>query len=106
MKTRKKSVKEGRTTNFSWFFFYIDWEQRKLGETVQIVMGQSPDGATYSDKPSKYILVQGNADLENGWVKPRVWTTQKTKIGEAGDLIRVDRKKRLTSHESNDKDEN
>ena len=42
------------------------WEQRKLGETVQIVMGQSPDGATYSDKPSKYILVQGNADLENG----------------------------------------
>ena len=63
------------------------WEQRKLGETVQIVMGQSPDGATYSDKPSKYILVQGNADLENGWVKPRVWTTQKTKIGEAGDLI-------------------
>ena len=54
-----------------------DWEQRKLGETVQIVMGQSPDGATYSDKPSKYILVQGNADLENGWVKPRVWTTQK-----------------------------
>ena len=31
MKTRKKSVKEGRTTNFSWFFFYIDWEQREFG---------------------------------------------------------------------------
>ena len=37
MKTRKKSVKEGRTTNFSWFFFYIDWEQRKLGELVKEV---------------------------------------------------------------------
>ena len=63
------------------------WEQRKLGENVPIIMGQSPDGSTYSDKPSDYILVQGNADLENGWVKPRVWTTQKTKLGSAGDLI-------------------
>ena len=50
-------------------------------------MGQSPDGSTYSDDPSKYILVQGNADLENGWVKPRVWTSQVTKRADAGDLI-------------------
>ena len=50
-------------------------------------MGQSPDGATYSDVPSDYILVQGNADLKNGWVCPRIWTTQKTKTAEAGDLI-------------------
>ena len=63
------------------------WEQRKLGEVAPIVMGQSPDGSTYSDTPSVYILVQGNADLENGWVKPRVWTTQKTKYANAGDLI-------------------
>lgn len=67
--------------------FTDPWEQRKLGESVLIIMGQSPDGSTYSDKPSDYILVQGNADLENGWVKPRVWTTQKTKCGSAGDLI-------------------
>ncbi len=63
------------------------WEQRKLGESVQITMGQSPDGSTYSDEPSDYILVQGNADLQNGWVKPRVWTTQITKKAYAGDLI-------------------
>ena len=63
------------------------WEQRKLGDIVQITMGQSPDGSTYSDVPSDYILVQGNADLDNGWVKPRIWTTQKTKTADAGDLI-------------------
>ena len=63
------------------------WEQRKLGDTTQIIMGQSPDGSTYSDFPTDYILVQGNADLENGWVKPRIWTTQKTKYAVAGDLI-------------------
>ena len=50
-------------------------------------MGQSPDGSTYSEEPSDYILVQGNADLKDGWVYPRIWTTQKTKTAQAGDLI-------------------
>lgn len=67
--------------------FTNDWEQRKLGEVAKITMGQSPDGSTYSDTPSDYILVQGNADLKNGWVSPRIWTTQKTKTADAGDLI-------------------
>ena len=67
--------------------FTDPWEQRKLGKICQITMGQSPDGSTYSDTPSDYILVQGNADLKDGWVSPRIWTTQKTKTAEAGDLI-------------------
>ena len=67
--------------------FTDTWEQRKLGDVVQITMGQSPDGSTYSDEPSDYILVQGNADLQNGWVCPRIWTTQITKKADAGDLI-------------------
>ena len=50
-------------------------------------MGQSPDGSTYSEEPSDFILVQGNADLKDGWVYPRIWTTQKTKTAQAGDLI-------------------
>ena len=52
-----------------------------------MTMGQSPDGTTYSEVPLGYILVQGNADLNNGWVCPRTWTTQKTKTAEKGDLI-------------------
>ena len=67
--------------------FTEDWEQRKLGEICQVTMGQSPDGSTYSETPSDYILVQGNADLKDGWVSPKIWTTQKTKTADAGDLI-------------------
>lgn len=67
--------------------FTDTWEQRKLGDIVQITMGQSPNGETYSEEPSTYILVQGNADLNNGWVVPRVWTTQLTKQADKGDLI-------------------
>lgn len=65
----------------------ITWEQRKLSEICQVTMGQSPDGSTYSETPSDYILVQGNADLKEGWVSPRIWTTQKTKTADVGDLI-------------------
>ncbi|WP_462350555.1 restriction endonuclease subunit S [Fusobacterium varium] len=67
--------------------FTDDWEQRKLGDECQITMGQSPDGTTYSEEPSDYILVQGNADLKDGWVFPRIWTTQKTKTAQSGNLI-------------------
>ncbi len=63
------------------------WEQRKLGEVVEITMGQSPSSKNYTENPSDYILVQGNADMKNGHVVPRVWTTQITKQAEKGDLI-------------------
>ena len=63
--------------------FDDEWEQHKLGEECRITMGQSPNGTTYSEVPSDYILVQGNADLKNGWVFPRIWTTQKTKTAQA-----------------------
>ena len=67
--------------------FTDDWEQRKLGETVQITMGQSPGGENYTENPKDYILVQGNADMKNGKVVPRVWTTQVTKKADPEDII-------------------
>ena len=63
------------------------WENVKLTEVAPIVMGQSPDSKNYTDNPNDYILVQGNADMQNGRVVPRVWTTQITKLAEKGDLI-------------------
>ncbi|TXR78295.1 restriction endonuclease subunit S [Bacillus sp. BF9-10] len=63
------------------------WEQRKLGEVVNITMGQSPNGVNYTENPDDHILVQGNADIKNGWVVPRVWTTQVTKSADKGDII-------------------
>ncbi|URJ86585.1 restriction endonuclease subunit S [Pasteurella multocida] len=63
------------------------WEQRKLGNVVEIIMGQSPSSEYYTDNPEDYILVQGNADIKNGKVFPRVWTTQITKMSKKNDLI-------------------
>src|SRR5699024_5378199 len=66
--------------------FDANWIQCKLEKEALLTMGQSPSGSTYSDQPSTYILVQGNADLKNGWVKPRIWTTQITKLAKKGDI--------------------
>ena len=82
MNEDKKNVPKIRFPGFT-----KAWEQRKLGEVVQITMGQSPDSENYTDNPDDYILVQGNADMKNGRVLPRVWTTQVTKQAEKGDLI-------------------
>ncbi|EAD0728227.1 restriction endonuclease subunit S [Listeria monocytogenes] len=65
----------------------VAWEQRKLGEIAKITMGQSPDGINYTDNPKYNILVQGNADMKNGQVVPRVWTKQITKTAKKGDII-------------------
>ncbi|WP_172994221.1 restriction endonuclease subunit S, partial [Lactobacillus helveticus] len=78
----KKKVPELRFPGFT-----DEWEERKLGDEVRIVMGQSPNSENYTDDPNDYILVQGNADMKNGRVFPRVWTTQVTKQAEKDDLI-------------------
>lgn len=67
--------------------FEGEWECRKLGDVVEIVMGQSPSSTSYTDNPSDFILVQGNADMKNGKVCPRVWTTECIKLGAAGDIV-------------------
>lgn len=67
--------------------FTNDWEQRELCEVAKVTMGQSPRGENYTSDPNDKILIQGNADLRNGWVCPRVWTKEVTKTCNKGDII-------------------
>ena len=43
----KKKVPELRFKGFT-----DEWEQRKLGDEVRIVMGQSPNSENYTDNPN------------------------------------------------------
>ncbi|MBT8961955.1 hypothetical protein BTI17_05315 [Lactobacillus delbrueckii subsp. bulgaricus] len=67
--------------------FSGEWEQCKLGNVAKITMGQSPNSKNYTDNPKDRILVQGNADMKDGQVHPRIWTTEITKTANKGDLI-------------------
>ena len=63
------------------------WETKILSEVTNITMGQSPKSENYTDNPNDYILVQGNADIKDKKVVPRLWTTEVTKMAEIGDII-------------------
>ena len=63
------------------------WEQRKLSDITEIVMGQSPSSKNYTDNPNDNILVQGNADLKDGKVVPRLWTKEITKTIDKDGII-------------------
>lgn len=84
-----KADKEGqRKTPILRFKGFTDaWEQRKLGKQNKITMGQSPSSKNYTDNPNDWILIQGNADLKNGKVAPRLYTSQVTKKADIGDII-------------------
>lgn len=67
--------------------FSREWREIKLGDVVEITMGQSPSSINYTNNPNDFVLVQGNADLKNGFVVPRVWTSEVTKTATQGALI-------------------
>ena len=50
-------------------------------------MGQSPSSSNYTENETDTVLIQGNADLINGKVVPRIYTTEVTKIANPGDII-------------------
>lgn len=76
-----------KAPNLRFKGFTDDWEQRELIDVSKITMGQSPNGANYTQNPRDHILVQGNADMKNGEVVPRIWTTQVTKVANVNDII-------------------
>ncbi|MBN1317934.1 MAG: restriction endonuclease subunit S [Anaerolineales bacterium] len=67
--------------------FSGEWDRKKLGEICEIVMGQSPRSSQYNMKGLGLPLIQGNADVINRITVKRVFTTEITKRGRAGDIL-------------------
>ena len=63
------------------------WETKRLGDIAEIVMGQSPSSSNYNSIGKGLPLIQGNADILNRWAIKRIYTTQSTKRGKAGDVL-------------------
>ena len=58
-----------------------------INNIAVITMGQSPNSVNYTSDRSDIILIQGNADLNNGKIQPRLYTTEITKMCEINDII-------------------
>ncbi len=63
------------------------WKENKLKDIAKISMGQSPSSNNYNKKGNGKILIQGNADIDNGGIRPRVWTTEITKLANKNDIL-------------------
>jgi len=64
-----------------------EWEVKRLGDLAEVVMGQSPSSSNYNSKGDGLPLIQGNADIANRQTIRRIFTTQITKRGKAGDIL-------------------
>ena len=59
----------------------------RLDSVARITMGQSPPGESYNQDGEGTVFYQGVRDF--GWRFPsrRVWTTQPTRVAQAGDVL-------------------
>ncbi|UQS86897.1 hypothetical protein MOO44_08545 [Nicoliella spurrieriana] len=62
--------------------FHKYWKLVKFGEYFKIIMGQSPSSKNYINNNEYNVLVQGNADIKNGHINPRIFTTEITKLSK------------------------
>lgn len=67
--------------------FEGEWEEKTIGEIAKVVMGQSPESIFYNDEKNGIPLIQGNNDINNGKTVTEIYTTEVTKVCNAGDII-------------------
>jgi type I restriction enzyme S subunit len=67
--------------------FSGEWKITELGRVADITMGQSPLSKYYNKAGIGVPLIQGNADINNRKTIKRVFTTNITRKGKAGDII-------------------
>ena len=67
--------------------FEEEWQENKLCDIARITMGQSPNSENYTNDSNDTLLIQGNADLNNGKIIPRLFTKQVTKTCDKNDII-------------------
>lgn len=59
----------------------------ELKEIASVIMGQSPSSHAYNNNADGLPLIQGNLDIENGLLSPRIYTSEITQTCECGDVI-------------------
>ena len=63
------------------------YTNKRISDIAKIVMGQSPDSKNYTFNTNNTLLIQGNKDLANGKIKPRIYTNSITKMCVVNDII-------------------
>lgn len=89
---KKKGIRDGAINdllsgNTRLKGFDKSWKETTLGNEFEVIMGSSPNSASYNSSRIGVPLVQGNADIVNRVTAPKRYTSMPTKICEIGDTI-------------------
>lgn len=87
MTTKAAQLETQKIPKLRFSGFLNGWEEKKLWEVAEIIMGQSPDSSFYNTDGIGKYLVQGKADISDRKTSPRNWTTQITRECRVGDVI-------------------
>lgn len=63
------------------------WKVKSLNQIADIVMGQSPDGASYNLEQEGTIFFQGSTDFDWRFPNVRQYTTSPTRFAQKGDIL-------------------
>ncbi len=87
---QNKTLEEMAETLFrQWFIEERDesWEEGKLGNEFDVLMGQSPQGTSFNKSGIGIPMYQGNADFGFRFPKRRVFTVEPKRIAEQFDTL-------------------
>ncbi len=73
--------------NSGWGIIPSQWQTGKLNQITDLMMGISPEGASYNDAGIGMPLLNGAADFQESVIVPRKWTTNPIKICKRGSLL-------------------
>ena len=64
-----------------------DWKIGKLGDLVDITMGQSPDGSSYNEEKNGIVFFQGRAEFNFRFPNPKLYTTRPKRMARKNDVL-------------------
>ncbi|WBM74028.1 restriction endonuclease subunit S [Saprospira grandis] len=64
-----------------------DWKKVKLGEVVDVIMGQAPPGSSYNNEEKGLALIAGAADFGDVYPEPKKYTTESKRDTVEGDIL-------------------
>jgi type I restriction enzyme S subunit len=67
--------------------FHGEWEVKRLGDSAEVVMGQSPAGTSYNRSGFGSPLINGPTEFTDKHPIKIQWTSQPTKFCKKGDLL-------------------
>lgn len=63
------------------------WKKGKLGDEMNITMGQSPPGHTYNEEKQGMVFFQGRAEFDFRFPQTRLYCTAPKRFAEKGDTL-------------------